>query len=258
MLRAEDYTTIAVSVEERIAVLSLNRPEQENRVDDKMHSELSEVFTAVRRDKEILAVVLTGAGETFCAGGDGGPDRRFETFTGLTPIEEGQAIVDGILAIDQPLVAAVNGDALGLGAILATLADAAFAAPGAQIGDRHVMGGVTAGNGSAALWPLLVGLNRTKQLLFGAEVLDAEAAAEAGLITAVVDDPLAAAREQAVAWAAMPAYALQTTKRALNQHLRAAVAQVMPLALALEEQSLARLDPRFRPWAADDGKGEGG
>jgi enoyl-CoA hydratase len=251
VLRAEDFTTIRVAVEDGIATLTLNRPEFENRVDDKMHSELSDVFTAVHRDKSILAVVLTGAGETFCAGGDRGPDRKFETFTGLTAMEEGQAIVDGILSIDQPLVAAVNGDAIGLGAILATLADAAFIAPGAQLGDRHVAGGVTAGNGSAALWPLLVGINRTKRLLFGAELLDAATAVEVGLITAVADDPLAAARKQAVAWAAMPAYALQTTKRALNQHLRAAVANVMPLALALEEQSLARLDPRFRPWEAD-------
>jgi enoyl-CoA hydratase/carnithine racemase len=254
-MRPEDFSAIAVSVEERIAVLTLDRPEAENRVDDRMHSELVEVFAAVRRDKEILAVVLTGAGDTFCAGGDGGPERTFETLTGLTPIEEGQAIVDNVLALDQPLVTALGGDAIGLGAILATLADAAFAVPGARIGDRHVMGGVTAGNGSAALWPLLVGLNRTKQLLFGAELIDAEAAAAAGLITAVVDDPMAAARERAAAWAAMPAYALQSTKRALNQHLRAAVANVMPLALALEEQSLARLDPRFRPWAGEEGKG---
>jgi enoyl-CoA hydratase len=251
VLRAEDFSTIAIAVEDGIAVLTLNRPEFENRVDDKMHSELSDVFTAVRRDKSIMAVVLTGAGDTFCAGGDGGPGRKFETFTGLTAMEEGQAIVDGILSIDQPLVAAVNGDAIGLGAILATLADAAFALPSAQLGDRHVLGGVTAGNGSAALWPLLVGINRTKQLLFGAELLDAATAVEVGLITAVADDPLAAAREQAAGWAAMPPYALQTTKRALNQHLRAAVANVMPLALALEEQSLARLDPRFRPWADD-------
>jgi enoyl-CoA hydratase len=254
MLGAGDFETVAVDARDGIAVLTLNRPEHENRVDDRMHSELADVFTAVRRDKSILAVVLTGAGDTFCAGGDGGPNRRFETFTGLTAMEEGQAIVDSILALDQPLIAAVNGDAIGLGAILATLADASFAAPGAQIGDRHVMGGVTAGNGSAAFWPLLVGLNRTKQLLFGGTLLDAAAAVEIGLITGVADDPLKAAREQAAAWAAMPAYALQTTKRALNQHLRAAVANVMPLALALEEQSLARLDPRFRPWAAEDRK----
>ena len=70
MLRAEDFSTIAIVVEDGIATLTLNRPEFENRVDDKMHSELSDVFTAVHRDKSILAVVLTGAGETFCAGDD--------------------------------------------------------------------------------------------------------------------------------------------------------------------------------------------
>ena len=254
MLRAEDFSTIAIAVEDGVATLILNRPEFENRVDDKMHSELSDVFTAVRRDKSILGVVLTGAGDTFCGGGDGGPNRKFETFTGLTAMEEGQAIVDGILSIDQPLVCAVNGDAIGLGAILATIADASFALPSAQIGDRHVAGGVTAGNGSAALWPLLVGLNRSKQLLFGAEMLSAADAVELGLITGVAEDPLAAARARLATWTAMPPYALQTTKRALNQHLRAAVANVMPLALALEEQSLARLDPRFRPWANEDGE----
>lgn len=246
MLRAEEYGSIAISVEEGIAVLTLNRPEAENRVDDRMHSELATLFGDVSRDKEIRAVVLTGAGDAFCAGGDRDPDRRFETLTGLTPIEEAQAIVDGIVDLDRPLIAAVNGDAIGLGAVLATLADAAFAAPGARIGDRHVEGGVTAGNGAVALWPLLIGLNRAKQLLLGAELIDAEAAVEAGLITAVADDPLQAARDRAAAWAAMPEFALRTTKRALNLHLRDAVARVMPLALALEDQSLARLDPRFR------------
>jgi enoyl-CoA hydratase/carnithine racemase len=234
-----ETSTIAVAVEDGIATLTLNRPEAANRVDDRMHSELATVFASVRASKQVRAVILTGAGDTFCAGGDAGPSRRFETVTGLTPIEEAQAIVDGIVALDQPLVAAVNGDALGLGALLATIADAAYATRGARIGDRHVAGGVTAGNGAVALWPLLIGLNRTKQLLFEGELLDGAAAAELGLITAVADDPLAAARAQAERWAALPALALRTTKRALNLHLRDAVMRVMPLALALEEQTLA-------------------
>jgi enoyl-CoA hydratase/carnithine racemase len=247
VLRPEDYQAIVITTRDGIAELTLNRPEADNRVDDRMHSELATVFGAIRRDKAIQAVVLTGAGDTFCAGGDGGPTRRFQTLTGLTAIEEGRAIVDGIVDLDQPLVAAVNGDAFGLGAVLATLADAAFAVPGARIGDRHVAGGVTAGNGSSAVWPLLVGINRAKQLLLGATVLDAAAAAQLGLITAVVDDARQAALSQARSWASLPAFAVQTTKRALNLHLRDAVAHVMPLALALEEQSLARTDARFRP-----------
>src|SRR4051794_29516111 len=206
-----------------------------------MHSELATVFMDVRRAKEIRAVVLTGAGEAFCSGGDSSPSRRFETFTGLTPIEEARAIVESLVDLDQPLVAAVNGDALGLGAILASLADAAFLARSARFGDAHVRGGVTAGNGSSAVWPLLVGLNRAKGLLLGARIVDAETAAQIGLVTEVVDDDQVLARASALAreWADLPTLALQTTKRALNVHLRLAVAQVLPLSLALEEQTLA-------------------
>lgn len=243
MTSLSDLETILVDIDAGIATLTLNRPQEGNRVDDRMHSELSAIWGQVRADKDIKAVILTGAGDWFCGGGDASPNRRFETFTGLTPIEEAQTMIDGIVALDQPLVAAVNGDALGLGAILATFADASFVAPHARVGDRHVVGGVTAGNGSAALWPLLIGLNRTKQLLLEGELLTAAAAVEIGLITAVADDPVAAAREQAQRWCALPSAALLTTKRVLNLHLRDAVQRVMPLALALEEQTLATLRP---------------
>ena len=237
------YETIRIEVEDGIAVLTLDRPEHRNSVDDRMHSELSTVFSDVRRRKEVLAVVLTGAGEAFCSGGDSSPSRRFETFTGLTPIEEARAIVESLLDLDQPVVAAVNGDALGLGAILATLADAAFVARSARIGDAHVRGGVTGGNGSSAVWPLLVGINRAKELLLGARLLTAEEAVRVGLVNEVVEDgeALPRALELAREWAALPTAALQTTKRALNVHLKAAVAQVLPLSLALEEQTLVPL-----------------
>jgi enoyl-CoA hydratase/carnithine racemase len=238
--------TIALARDEDgVAVVTLDRPAHGNAVDDRMHSELATVFRRLRGDKQVRAIVLTGAGEQFCVGGDSSPSRRFETFTGLTPIEEAQQIVDTFLALDQPVACAVNGDALGLGAILATLADVAFIAAAARFGDAHVRGGVTAGNGSSAIWPLLIGVNRAKKLLLGGELLSATEAVDVGLLNAVVDDGAAAraaALAQAQAWAALPAFAVQTTKRAMNVHLKAAVAQVMPLALALEEQSLQHPD----------------
>jgi enoyl-CoA hydratase/carnithine racemase len=237
----EGYETIRAEVDDGIAVVTLSRPEHRNSVDDRMHSELATVFRDVRAAKDVRAVVLTGAGEAFCSGGDSSPDRRFETFTGLTPIEEARQIVETLVDLDQPLVAAVNGDALGLGAILATLADSSFLARSARFGDAHVKGGVTAGNGSSAVWPLLVGLNTAKELLLGARILDAEEAHRLGLVQHVVgdDEVLPRALELARHWAELPAAAVQTTKRALNVHLKAAVAQVLPLALALEEQTLA-------------------
>ena len=238
-----EYETIRVEVEDGIAVLTLDRPEHRNSVDDRMHSELTTIFVDVRRRKDVLAVVLTGAGEVFCAGGDSSPSRTFETFTGLTPVEEARAIVESFVDVDQPVVAAVNGDALGLGAILATLADAAFVVRSARIGDSHVRGGVTAGNGSSAAWPLLVGINKTKELLLGSRILSADEAARIGLVNEVVEDgeALPRALELAREWAAQPAAAVQTTKRAINVHLKAAIAQVLPFSLALEEQTLLPL-----------------
>jgi enoyl-CoA hydratase len=239
-MNVDELERIAVRHERGVAVVALDRPEHGNAVDDRMHSELTEVFRALRRDAAVQAVVLTGSGDAFCVGGDRSPDRRFETFTGLTPIEEALEIVDTLLDLDRPVVAAVNGDALGLGAILASMADAAIVVRSARIGDQHVRGGVTAGNGSTAIWPLLIGVNRAKRLLLGGELIGAAEAVELGLLTEVVEaGAVERATELAREWAGLPAYALRTTKRVLNAHLKHAVAQVMPYALALEEQSLA-------------------
>jgi enoyl-CoA hydratase/carnithine racemase len=238
-MNVDELERIAVRHDDGLALVSLDRPECGNAVDDRMHSELTEVFRALRRDPAVQAVVLTGAGDAFCVGGDRSPERRFETFTGLTPIEEALEIVDTLLDLDRPVVAAVNGDALGLGAILASMADAAVAVRTARIGDQHVRGGVTAGNGSTAIWPLLIGVNRAKRLLLGGELLSAAEAADIGLVSEVVDaDALGRATALAREWAGLPAYAMRTTKRVLNAHLKLAVQQVMPFALALEEQSL--------------------
>lgn len=241
MLTRDRYRSIRIDRHDAVAVLTLDRPEHGNSVDDSMHSELSTVFADARRDKDVRAIVLTGAGAAFCTGGDASQDRTFTTLTGLTPIEEAQRIVESLLDLEQPLIAAVNGPALGLGAILASLADTAYMARSASIGDRHVAGGVTAGNGSAALWPTLIGLNRAKHLLLDAAVLTAEQAVEIGLVHEVVADGEALDTALALAqrWAAMPAFAMQSTKAVLNAHLRAAASVGLRYGLALEERALA-------------------
>lgn len=239
-----DYTRIRSTVDAYIATLTLDRPDHGNAVDDAMHSELTTVFSDVGRDPGVRVVVLTGAGTTFCRGGDSSPARTFTTLTGLTPIEEARLIVETLLDLDKPVIAAVNGDALGLGAILASLADVAFVAPSARIGDRHVLGGVTAGNGSAALWPVLVGLNRARYLVLNGELLTSEQAVAAGLLHEVAQDPLAAAHELAARWAELPPFALQSTKSVLNRHLKAAASNALGYGLALEEQSLAEFTAR--------------
>lgn len=239
MLRQDDYTRIQVEVDGHVAILTLNRGDHGNAVDDAMHSELTTVFVDAQQDSRVHTIVLTGAGETFCVGGDSSPTRTFTTLTGRTPIEEARLIVETLLDLDKPLISAVRGDALGLGAILATLADAAFVSPSARLGDRHVLGGVTAGNGSAALWPVLVGLSRAKFLVLNGEVLSASSAVECGLAHAVVDDPLAGAVELARRWAGLPQFALRSTKSVLNTHLKAAASLALGYGLGLEEQAMA-------------------
>lgn len=246
MLDQADYSRIRIERDGAVAILTLNRPEVGNAVDDAMHSELTTLFADVRRTKDVKVAVLTGAGDAFSRGGDSSPSRTFTTLTGLTPIEEARRTLETLLDLEQPLIAAVNGDALGLGAVLATIADVAFMARSARIGDRHVAGGVTAGNGTAALWPAIVGLNRAKYLLMNASVLDAAQAREIGLVHDVVDDGAAldAALALAHRWAELPPFALQSTKAVLNTHLRVAAEQTLRYGLALEEQAMN--GPEFR------------
>ena len=248
MLRTTDLRRIRSEHDGGVLTLTLDRPEHGNSVDDELHSELAQVFAAVRAERAVRVVVLTGAGPAFCVGGDSSPTRTFTTHTGLTPIQEARLIVETLLDLEQPLIAAVNGDAFGLGAILASLADVAFVAESARIGDRHVLGGVTAGNGSAALWPAIVGLNRAKWLVLNGEVLSAAEAVGCGLLHRVVPDGTALDEATALArrWAELDPRAVQSTKSVLNLHLKAAAATALQTGLAWEEQILESPEYRAR------------
>ncbi|MFC5818506.1 enoyl-CoA hydratase/isomerase family protein [Nonomuraea harbinensis] len=254
MLRQENYRRIAIERRGAVTVLTLNRPERRNAVDDVMHSELSTLFREARRSTDAEVYVLTGAGETFCAGGDTDPGRPYASLTGLTPIQEAAEIVYGILELDQPLIAAVNGDATGLGAMLASAADVSFAVPSARFGDAHVQVGLPAGNGPAALWPLLAGPQRAKRLLLGGEMISTDQAVAWGLLHELVTEgsALDAALALAGRWAELPRAAVRGTKATINAAVRAAVAQVLPLSLALEEQAMAAPDFRRRLAAAHE------
>ena len=248
MLEPAAYRTIDITLDGStgVAVLTLNRPDKANAVDDVMHSELSTVFAAAQDDARVRAVVLTGAGRTFSAGGDEASDRGYRTSTGRTPIEEARHIVDDIIALTKPLVAAVNGHAIGLGAVLATLADISYVADSAKLGDLHVHAALPAGNGAAAIWPLLVGINRAKHLLMTGEILTAAEAERLGLITRVVPaaEVLPAAMAMAVRLAELAPQAVQGTKAAVNRLLAAASGAVLPLSLALEAAAMEHDDFR--------------
>src|ERR1700722_20101428 len=124
MLDQANYTTILIDRrDDGVAVATLNRPEKLNAVDGALHHELTTLTRDFAGDPDMRALLITGAGRAFCAGGDFSPGRASIGGFGVGVAEEGRQIVDPLLECDKPIISAVNGFAMGLGATVALLAD---------------------------------------------------------------------------------------------------------------------------------------
>jgi enoyl-CoA hydratase len=172
----------------RVLTVLLNRPDQRNAVNARLHHELSRVFTDVQRDPDSDIVVLTGNGSAFCAGGDIDWMQRSvdEPAEFEKTAREAKDIVYSQLDLEKPLICKLNGHATGLGASLALLCDIVIASDEAKIGDPHVSVGLVAGDGGALIWPQLVGYAKAKKYLLTGELMLAAEAERIGLITDVV------------------------------------------------------------------------
>lgn len=230
-----------------ILVCRFNRPGRRNAVDDVMHKELVRLFTAIAGDDNIRVVILTGEGPAFCAGGDiAHMDEQFEQHEEAHPglFRDAANLFRAILSIRQPVVAAVNGDAIGLGASLAVLSDIVFMSESARIGDPHVRAGLVPGDGGLIAWPFLMPLNMVKELLFTGRLLRAEDALRLGLVNRVTapedleNEVMDLARDLAKA----PQHALQFTKRVLNKLLEDRATYALDLGLAFEAMTLGTAD----------------
>ncbi len=247
MLDQANYETITIEKRpDGVAVLTLNRPERLNAVNGAMHSELTTIWLDLQADPDVRAAVLTGAGRAFCAGGDFSPSSNMTTKTGLPMIQEARRIVDNMMDVENPIIAAVNGAAAGLGATIALLCDVVIASRNARIGDPHVKMGITAGDGGAVIWPLLVGVNRAKYMLMTGDLVPAEEAMAMGLVQKVVDEgeALNEALFLAKRLAAGAPYAVQSSKVSVNKFIKLVSNLVLPLSLALEEISMTKADHR--------------
>src|SRR5215475_10574675 len=216
------YHSLSCERQDKVLIVSLNRPEALNAINADLHTELAHVFADIALDQETNVVVLTGKGRAFSAGGD------IKWFQDLTPpqvdalfIEARKIIVD-LLEVQQPIVAAVNGPATGLGATLALFSDVIFAADNAKIGDPHVRVGVVAGDGGAVIWPWLVGAARAKEFLMTGDIITAAEAERIGLINRVVpaDQLISTALAFATRLANGPTKAIRWTKVSVNKILR--------------------------------------
>ena len=235
------YELIKVEKEGKVAILTLNRPEALNAINTQLHTELEDIFADVTRDDEINAVVLTGAGKAFSAGGDvkgmgTSPAERLKR----SPLSYAKRLIHNLVEVEQPIIAAVNGHAIGLGATIALFCDTIIASEQAKIGDPHVRVGLVAGDGGAVIWPLLCGLARAKEYLMTGDLLTATEAERIGLINHVVtpDEVMPKAMELAQRLANGPTKAIRWTKLACNKRLRDEVNLVLEAGLAVETISM--------------------
>ncbi len=242
----ESYQHLRFERRGRILTVVMNRPEVKNAANVRMHNELSRVFRDVAADPDAGVIVLTGAGDAFSSGGDirAMKEKVADHTLWNDTVDEARSLFYAMLDLEKPLIARVNGAATGLGATLAVYADIAIAAESAVIGDPHVKVGLVAGDGGALMWPMLIGFQKAKELLFLGDNIDAAEAARLGLITYCVPDAELDARVYGLAERLLKGapMALAGTKKAINHTLRNLSLSTFEYGVSLETQSHLSLD----------------
>jgi enoyl-CoA hydratase/carnithine racemase len=231
-----------------IRIVRLNRPEQLNATNHELHKGLALLWPQLDADDDARVAVITGAGRAFSAGGDfehldelaRDLDQRRETMS------LARQLVTGMVRCRLPVVAAVNGPAVGLGCSLVALSDIAYMAESAHLADPHVLIGLVAADGGPITWPLLTSLLLAKEYALTGDRIPARRAAEMGLVNHVVpdDEVFDAALACAHKVAKLPQQATEDTKRILNMHLERAVLATLDFAMSAEHRSFDSVELR--------------
>jgi enoyl-CoA hydratase/carnithine racemase len=242
-----DYQYIKVETVERVATVTLNRPDSLNAVNSRLHHELEQVWLDLAADPAVNAIILTGAGRAFCAGGDvkgmaagsltagdGATKSRFDR--GPIAASNGRRVVENMLDVEQPIIGAINGDAVGLGATLALLCDITVVSEKARFADTHVKVGIVAGDGGALIWPLLIGPNRAKEFLMRGNFINGAEAGRIGMVNYALppEQVMPRARELAQELADGPTFAIRWSKLSVNKWLKDQANLIMDASLAYE------------------------
>ena len=186
----QDFKCLRVTLKDGVLVVAIDHPDSDlNSIDQALHDELGTLFRALKREGDARAVVLTGNGRVFSAGGDFNWFKSLRTPKRLAELNrDAKQLIWDLLDVEIPVVAAVNGHALGLGASIALLCDVIFMAESAKIGDPHVRAGIVAGDGGVVAWPLALGPARAKEYLLTGDSVSAVEAERLGLVNHVVPD----------------------------------------------------------------------
>lgn len=237
MMQYPNYASLKLDwPAERVLRVTMSRGKM-NAMDYELHHDLAGIWRFVDADPQVGAVIITGAGKAFSAGGDFEMEKRItEDFQFRTLMwKDARDLVMNILECNKPIVSAINGPAAGGGLVAGIMADVSIAAKGAKIVDAHVRLGVAAGDYSAFIWPLLCGMAKAKYYLMTCEAISGEEAERIGLVSLCVEEN--ELQEKAVNTAKRLASgspsAVRWTKYALNNWMRSAW-PIFDASLALE------------------------
>lgn len=197
-----------------------------NSMDYRLHNDLGGIWRLVDADPNVNAVIVTGQGRAFSAGGDFDMIEHIiddHTFR-MQMWKDGRALVENMLTCGKPVVSAINGAAAGGGLAVALLADVSIAGRSVKLVDGHTRLGIAADDHAVAIWPLLVGMAKSKYYLMTDEPISGEEAERIGLVTMCVDDDnvMDKALHIAKRLANGPPDAIRFTKHALNNWIRSA------------------------------------
>jgi len=229
-------------VNEGVATLTLNRPEVMNALTFEVYAQLRDLFAELRRDDNVRAVILTGAGDNFCSGGDVHEiigellKRNMQEHLEFTRMTG--AVVENMRRLDKPIIAALNGMTAGAGSVLALASDLRIASDRARFAFLFTKVGLTGADmGAGYLLPKIVGLGRAFELLLLGDAIDAATAERYGLVNRVVPPPdlLPTAQQIAARLASGPTLAVSMTKHMLNHELN------MDLTSAIEAEAQAQV-----------------
>lgn len=248
----EHYQDLRIEVADKVATVTINRPEARNAINQRLIRELRTIWDDLADDMSVSAVLLTGAGQYFSVGGD---VKAMSDRPGGDVLEEGEVhdpmvsrrIVNRLLELDKPIVCAINGDAIGLAATIALLSDITVMSEDARIGDTHVSRvGLVAGDGGTVVWPLLIGVNKAKEYLMRGTLIKGREAERIGLVNHALPaaEVLDEARKIAAELAHGPTWAIRWTKLSINQVVKERVNHLLEASMALEQVTFETSDHR--------------
>ncbi len=186
---------LEIQVVNRVMVARLNRPEKKNAQSEEMLELLSKALRSANEDPDIGCFVITGAGDAFCSGGDLGRRSQDEVQADPTPLERkmrlqkiSHQVAKAVEEFEKPLIAAVNGAAVGAGMDMALMCDIRVAGASARFSEGYIRIGLLPGNGGCYFLPRLVGMSRALELLWTGDFVDAPEALSMGMISHVYPD----------------------------------------------------------------------